>query len=163
MVRKIAIYEISCPKILQCLSVHEVERRKEDHDEIIRRIQFVEGIKSRSIEEHDQIYWFGDLNYRISELPEESVKTFPIYERMKYHEQLYNEREKKRVFVNYNEGEIKFKPTYKYDPGTDDWDSSEKNRAPAWCDRIFWKSSRLKVEQCDYDSVMEIRLTYNNI
>ena len=37
----------------------EVERRNEDHDEILRRMQFSDGFKSRSIEEHHQIYWFG--------------------------------------------------------------------------------------------------------
>lgn len=30
----------------------EIERRKEDHDEIIRRMQFEYGIARRSIDEH---------------------------------------------------------------------------------------------------------------
>lgn len=30
----------------------EIDRRKDDHDEIIRRMQFVHGIKRRSIDEH---------------------------------------------------------------------------------------------------------------
>lgn len=32
--------------------VHEVDRRKEDHDEILRRMQFEYGIVRRSIDEH---------------------------------------------------------------------------------------------------------------
>lgn len=32
--------------------IHEVDRRKEDHDEIIRRMQFEYGIVRRSIDEH---------------------------------------------------------------------------------------------------------------
>lgn len=32
--------------------IHEIDRRKEDHDEIIRRMQFEYGIVRRSIDEH---------------------------------------------------------------------------------------------------------------
>lgn len=36
------------------------------------------------------------------------------------------------VFPGYEEGAITFKPTYKYDNGTDVYDSSEKQRVPSW-------------------------------
>ena len=51
------------------------------------------------------------------------------------------EKRKRKCFEAFEEGAIGFLPTYKYDPGTDDWDSSEKQRAPAWTDRILWKGS----------------------
>ena len=35
---------------------------------------------------------------------------------------------------------INFLPTYKFDVGTNEYDSSEKKRAPAWTDRIFYRS-----------------------
>lgn len=72
-------------------------------------------------------------------------------------DQLYQEMQLRRVFLNYSEGPITFRPTYKYDPGTDDWDSSEKNRAPAWCDRVLWKGERIM--QLEYNSVMSLRLS----
>lgn len=43
------------------------------------------------------------------------------------------------VFKNYQEGDITFPPTYKYDLFSDDYDTSEKCRAPAWTDRVLWK------------------------
>lgn len=62
---------------------------------------------------------------------------------------------KGNCFEGYTEGPINFRPTYKYDPGTDNYDSSEKQRAPAYCDRILWKGSR--ITQLAYNSVMDIR------
>lgn len=38
-------------------------------------------------------------------------------------DQLGQQRKLGRVFLGFHEAEIDFKPTYKYDPGTDNWDS----------------------------------------
>ena len=36
------------------------------------------------------------------------------------------------VFIGYDEGPILFNPTYRYNLGTDTYDTSEKMRVPAW-------------------------------
>jgi hypothetical protein len=38
----------------------------------------------------------------------------------------------KLAFPGYEEGPILFRPTYKYNVGTDEYDTSEKMRVPAW-------------------------------
>jgi hypothetical protein len=55
-----------------------------------------------------------------------------------------------RAFPHYSESMPNFLPTYKFDPGTDTYDTSEKARIPAWCDRILTKGDNLR--QLHYDS-----------
>ncbi|XP_032594112.1 type II inositol 1,4,5-trisphosphate 5-phosphatase [Drosophila grimshawi] len=107
-----------------------------------------------TISDHDHIFWLGDLNYRIQEPPGLQCDAESYELRLQY-DQLRKEMSQGRCFKGYTEGEIKFLPTYKYDVGTDTYDTSEKQRAPAYCDRVLWKGKR--IEQLLYNSVMEIR------
>lgn len=58
------------------------------------------------------------------------------------HDQLLREIKHNRAcrLRGFMEGPLNFAPTYKYDPGTDEYDTSEKRRLPAWCDRVLWHS-----------------------
>ena len=47
-----------------------------------------------------------------------------------------------QVFPGFSEGNPDFAPTYKYDLFSDDYDTSEKLRTPAWTDRVVWKYKR---------------------
>lgn len=69
------------------------------------------------------IFWIGDLNYRLVDNPPRQMFDVTNFTDIIKHDQLYQEMQRRRVFVNYTEGTINFRPTYKYDPGTDEWDS----------------------------------------
>ena len=111
------------------------------------------------IKDHDFIFWFGDLNYRINE----DLTTDQVFQlcaeknwkTLQEKDQLNIERAKKNVFHHFHEGITNFQPTYKYEPGTDVFDQrpGKKVRAPAYCDRILWKiNDNTSIEQIYYDS-----------
>lgn len=69
------------------------------------------------------------------------------------HDQLLREIKSNRGcrLRGFSEGPLTFNPTYKYDPRSDEYDSSSKHRAPAWCDRILWRSRvASRVQQLHY-------------
>lgn len=51
---------------------------------------------------------------------------------------------------------INFAPTYKFDAGTDRYDSSTKQRVPSWTDRILWKRDQ-GIRGVNYDSVRSLK------
>ncbi|KAI1331991.1 type II inositol-1,4,5-trisphosphate 5-phosphatase [Xylariaceae sp. FL0255] len=52
-------------------------------------------------------------------------------------------KDRKAFHEGWHEGPITFLPTYKYDVGTVGlFDSSEKKRAPSWCDRILFRTRK---------------------
>ena len=86
----------------------------------------------------------GDLNYRIDlrrEAVVSSVKSGDISYLLQ-HDQLLKEMATNPCFRlhSFTEPSITFAPTYKYDRRSDEYDTSEKRRIPAWCDRILHRA-----------------------
>ncbi|XP_050533288.1 inositol polyphosphate 5-phosphatase OCRL isoform X2 [Daktulosphaira vitifoliae] len=128
--------------------VEEYERRNQDYHNICSRMVFSNFTPPKSIKDHNQVFWFGDLNYRITEMSANSVKEMVNKNNLKTileFDQFKQQHRIGNVFKGYKEGPINFVPTYKYDPGTNEWDSSDKNRTPAWCDRILWLGNSIKL------------------
>ena len=121
-----------------------VEQRNMDYYTIDHGLHFTRG---RAIHDHDLVFWASDSNYRISLANEEvrrlinEEKWATLYE----NDQLNLGMIAGETFRYYNEGTINFPPTYKFDNGTNNYDTSEKQRIPAWTDRILYRGQGLKL------------------
>uniref|UniRef100_A0A8C4MLX7 phosphatidylinositol-3,4,5-trisphosphate 5-phosphatase n=1 Tax=Equus asinus asinus TaxID=83772 RepID=A0A8C4MLX7_EQUAS len=98
------------------------------------------------------LFWLGDLNYRV-ELPTWEAETIiqkirqQQYADLLSHDQLLMERKEQKVFLHFEEEEITFAPTYRFERLTRDKYAYTKQKAtgmkynlPSWCDRVLWKS-----------------------
>ena len=67
------------------------------------------------------------------------------------HDQLHEQMRTGKAFHNgWQEGPIKFLPTYKYDVGSVGmFDSSEKKRSPSWCDRVLFRTRKRYLDYLD--------------
>ncbi|XP_017381595.1 synaptojanin-1 isoform X9 [Cebus imitator] len=116
----------------------QVRERNEDFVEIARKLSFPMG---RMLFSHDYVFWCGDFNYRI-DLPNEEVKELirqQNWDSLIAGDQLINQKNAGQIFRGFLEGKVTFAPTYKYDLFSDDYDTSEKCRTPAWTDRVLWR------------------------
>jgi len=87
-----------------------------------------------SILSHSNIIWLADTNYRI-DLDNASVRAYAeddALDMLLAADQLSYVMSTGVAFSGYIEGPILFRPTYRYDIGTDNYDTSEKMRIPAW-------------------------------
>ncbi|KAL2017890.1 hypothetical protein VTK56DRAFT_1546 [Thermocarpiscus australiensis] len=125
------------------------EERNRDYATIDQGLWFQ---RNRRIGDHESVIWFGDFNYRIGldlETAKDLVKRRDL-ERLFENDQLNLQMVAGLAFQFYSEPRITFMPTYKFDIGSDEYDSSEKARIPAWTDRILRKGSNLR--QLAYNS-----------
>jgi hypothetical protein len=122
--------------------------------------------RNRYIKHHDNIIWLGDLNYRIT-FPNEKARA--LIERndlatLFTRDQLSYQMMRIKEFKYFKESEIKFPPTYKFDKFSDQYDSSEKQRVPAWTDRILHCGKNLQSLNYDIASIIKFsdhRPVYN--
>lgn len=130
------------------------QRRNSDVYEIIRRTRFssvFDTDQPQTIPSHDQIFWFGDLNYRLNMMDTEvrELVAQKRWDELINSDQLSKELHSGHVFEGWKEGVINFPPTYKYEINSDRYvgenpKEGEKKRSPAWCDRILWFGKGIK-------------------
>ncbi|XP_026201450.1 phosphatidylinositol 3,4,5-trisphosphate 5-phosphatase 1 isoform X1 [Anabas testudineus] len=98
------------------------------------------------------LFWLGDLNYRV-ELPSSEAENIVAkikqqqYQELLSKDQLTMERNDGKVFLHFDEEEITFAPTYRFERETREKYAYTKAKAtgtkynlPSWCDRVLRKS-----------------------
>lgn len=122
------------------------------------------------LESMDRIFFCGDLNYRVdlpreqaehsilrmaelvgSDTPRAREELEDLRLSLLRHDQLLASIAQKRAFVGFAEGKIAFLPTFKFDKQSHEYDTSHKQRIPAWTDRVLFKPQGTRV--IEYDSI----------
>lgn len=95
----------------------------------------------------DNRFLFGDVNFRISAGNEvkTAIKNYAFLKSLnqddkaleslrvlQQFDQLNQNKTSDHILKRYQEGPVNFLPTYKYDLGSDVYDTSKKQRVPAW-------------------------------
>lgn len=109
---------------------------------------------SQDVMDHDVVVLFGDLNFRLegrdfhevvdglqSKRGNNLIKSDQLRT-----EQIRGESSPSQLY-SFMEMPLEFLPSYKYAPGTDDFDDGGKGRAPAWTDRILWRTHERRLPQ----------------
>ncbi|XP_017844552.2 LOW QUALITY PROTEIN: inositol polyphosphate 5-phosphatase E [Drosophila busckii] len=138
------------------LTAHQqkVKERVSDVKRIINALDLPKNLpnlrhKNKDVTQNfDNVFWCGDLNFRLSEPREKLLEwiqntKFPLPSHLPHGymhtDQLSSVLADGAAFRGFMEANITFPPTYKYDPGSQNFDTSSKQRAPAYTDRILFK------------------------
>lgn len=95
-----------------------------------------------AVSRFDCVVWMGDLNYRTQALRRvaDYLLKHGMVGELLGTDELQQQMQARLAFDGFREGRITFPPTYKFDLGSNRYDSSEKARVPSWTDRILWKA-----------------------
>ena len=107
--------------------------------------------------QHDVVILLGDLNFRLGDKEFDNVVQllhqkkhsdliFNLDQLMR--EQVVGSRSPSHLYL-FMEMQINFDPSYKYEPGTDNYHDGGKGRAPAWTDRVLWYVNQNKLPKAE--------------
>lgn len=116
--------------------------------------------------EADMVVFLGDFNYRLYGITYDEARDMVSqrsFDWLRERDQLRAEMKAGNVFQGMREGFIRFPPTYKFQrhqPGLAGYDSGEKKRIPAWCDRIVYRDSRSEtIRECSLECPVVAAIT----
>ncbi|KAG6388382.1 hypothetical protein SASPL_149807 [Salvia splendens] len=98
--------------------------------------------------EADMVVFNGDLNYRLFGISYDEARDLVSqrsFDWLRQKDQLRAEMKAGKVFQGMREAILMFPPTYKFEigkPGLGGYDSGEKKRIPAWCDRVLYRDNK---------------------
>jgi phosphatidylinositol-bisphosphatase len=153
------------------LAAHQekVEKRNQDIDQILRDLGITvsphPGAPVYFPRDHDVIVVVGDLNYRINLPYDQAVglsKSNQVQALLKHDQLSLEMKDPHSPWSGFEDVTPTWVPTYRFDRGTSEYDTSEKKRIPAFTDRIlFWaKDSRHRTyEVKEKHSVMSCMLS----
>lgn len=111
----------------------------------------------------DQVFWFGDFNFRLNKdrAEIETIMKQTVEGDMSLlleHDQLSKEMKDGSIFKGFQEAPIHFFPTYKFDIGCDNYDTTSKQRTPSYTDRILFKNRQANdIKAVKYNSCSSIK------
>uniref|UniRef100_T1IZ05 Inositol polyphosphate-related phosphatase domain-containing protein n=1 Tax=Strigamia maritima TaxID=126957 RepID=T1IZ05_STRMM len=171
--------------IVNChLAAHDTElkRRVEDYNNIVDS-QLFKYPQTENIFFHDYVFWLGDMNFRLDSKPLNEIISKieqKDYSVLLEDDQLRQVRQSGEAFSELEEPPIDFAPTYKFVPGTHDYDikylnlkkkskinpktnsnSNISSRRPAWTDRILHKVNADVYEDVTLDAQMKNYKAHN--
>ncbi|NWU67610.1 INP5E phosphatase, partial [Pterocles burchelli] len=132
----------------------KVNERKLDYNKTIQALTLPKNVpdtnpyRSSSTDvtsRFDEVFWFGDFNFRLNkdretvdsilnQNPETDVSKLLAYD------QLTSEMSRGSIFKGFQEADIHFRPSYKFDIGKDSYDTTSKQRTPSYTDRVVYRS-----------------------
>ncbi|XP_023161144.1 phosphatidylinositol 4,5-bisphosphate 5-phosphatase A isoform X1 [Drosophila hydei] len=165
---RLSLYGTGAVFVCSHLAAHDakLKERIEDYHQIVDNHKYhVKGYPR--IFDHDFVFWFGDLNFRLSgDMSAWDVRNAVEngrYDELLKLDQLSLLRESGNAFSLLQEELPTFAPTFKFIEGSNEYDLK---RRPAWCDRILhrvqansYPSITLSAEQLSYQSKMDYTLS----
>uniref|UniRef100_A0A8C1IGW9 phosphoinositide 5-phosphatase n=1 Tax=Cyprinus carpio TaxID=7962 RepID=A0A8C1IGW9_CYPCA len=145
-------------------------QRMENFESILQQQQF-EGSMAVGVLDHDVVFWFGDLNFRIEGYDIHVVKSATEKDKLPLlweKDQLNMVKKSESVVEGFMEGPLNFPPTYKFDVGTHTYDTRSvmlfyMRRAPPYRPITLHYSSHMGFTLSDHKPVSALFCLHVNV